>query len=140
MDRATYCSTYKQKNVRCKIRNSPNGQTFNSFQVEAWHSITREKLLTFKFSADENLLQQIELTKIIQHYNSQVNYFTSAKETEPKGLVRRNVWKVVDCKTITPNSDMLTGQFVLAIKDEGVQNENLTVRHIIQVRFDETNK
>lgn len=46
---------------------------------------------TFKSSADENLLQQIQIAETIQYYDPWADTFGCAKETELNGLITRKI-------------------------------------------------
>jgi hypothetical protein len=58
--------------------------------------------------------------------------FDSAKKKEIAGLICRGTWKVVLKEELEPDANIMSGRFVLSIKNSGTNEEMLKARFVAQ--------
>lgn len=75
---------------------------------------------------------QIFMTEVIQPGDPREPQFDEAKKKEIKGLIDKGTWKIILKNEMSPNSSILGGRFVLAIKDGGTSKETWKARFVVQ--------
>lgn len=108
--------------------------------MKTYFSNISENHFACKSSVDKVLLRQIQITEINHHYDQRADFFEPANKKGLDGLAKREIWKVIDRKSIHPNSNLLRGRFVIAINDEETQNVDWKARLIVQRHLDEIKK
>ena len=58
--------------------------------------------------------------------------FMEAKKREINGLMNKNTWKVIDQDIIPKNANILSGRFVLSIKNANTDEESYKARYVVQ--------
>ncbi len=58
--------------------------------------------------------------------------FHKAKRAEILGILERRTWTVVDVKSLTPNSNVISGRFANASMNVGAEKETAKPRYVSQ--------
>lgn len=64
--------------------------------------------------------------------NPRIAKFDGPKRKELSGLARRKTWEIVLAQSLPKNANVLSGTFVLTIKDEGTERETWKERFVVQ--------
>jgi hypothetical protein len=75
----------------------------------------------------------IHVTEVICNGDHRERLLEDAKKKEVAGLIRRGTWKVVLKEDIEPDANIImSGRFVLSIKNSGTDEEMLKARFVAQ--------
>ena len=99
-------------------------------------------------SADDNIsarefvsVVQVNLTEVVHNDDPRLNSlpFKEAKEKEISGLVKRQTWRVIKKSDLPPSANVLSGRFVLTMKNLGTDHERVKARYVAQGHKDKEN-
>ncbi len=114
-------------------------QQFNATQVKPFYR-EFENLAFFLSNSDDSPPFEIHITEVINPGDPRYENFEEAIKKEIDGLIKNGTWKVV-CYDETPkDACVLSGRFVLAIKDEGTDKEIYKARFVVRGHRDKLKK
>ena len=125
--------------ITVQARDGSRRQIYNAFQVKPYFrernpaDILYQNLM--KFRSKEGKMKRpidVHITEIIKPGDPRAWKFDEAKKKEIKGLMERGNWKAVYKNEVPDDANLLEGMFVLAIKDEGTNQEVSKARFVVQ--------
>lgn len=87
-------------------------------------------------------LTNVNLTETLHPRDPRGNMpmFTEANRKEIKGLLEKGTWKVVLKREVPADAKMLSGRFVLTVKNANTDEEVYKARYVVQVHRDKEKK
>ena len=120
-------------------------RTFSIQQIKPYNRLTsssdtldsseflNEMLSPFQSGSSPKLPpRQTFMTEVIQYSDPRADKFVEAKKKKIQSLIDRKTWRVVLKRDVSVDANVLGGRFVLAIKDEGTQNEVWKAIFVVQ--------
>ncbi len=125
--------------VTVQSENGQSRQQFSTSQIKPFYQ-EYNNLEFFQSNDDSTELFEVHITEVIHPGDPREKMFEEAIKKEIDGLVKNGTWRVV-CYDETPkDACVLSGRFVLAIKDEGTGKEIWKARFVVQGHRDKLKK
>jgi hypothetical protein len=129
IEELAYEGRFNLAQVKPNLRDMPQTDANTNFS-EVLHQMLRD--FTTEEGSGLSPSYAVHLTEIIRKGDVREKLFDDAKKKEIAGLIRRGTWKIVLREELEPGENIMTGRFVLSIKNANTQEEMLKARFVCQ--------